>query len=59
MEASQAVASQPQEKSLWGSVKPYFEKESLAALFVGISSGFPFALLASRRAGKSWESSSL
>ena len=33
-------------RSLWDSVKPYFEKESLAAFFVGISSGFPFAMLA-------------
>ena len=47
MEATQAVASTPPQKSLWGSVRPYFEKESLAALFLGISSGFPFALLAS------------
>lgn len=30
----------------WGSaVKPYFEKESLAAFFVGISSGFPYAMI--------------
>ena len=47
MEPTQAVASDAPQKSLWGSVKPYFEKESLAALFVGVSSGFPFALLAS------------
>ena len=47
MEATQAVASTPEQKSLWGAVKPYFEKESLAALFLGVSSGFPFALLAS------------
>ncbi len=33
-------------RSLWGSFKPYFEKESLAAFFLGVSSGFPFALLA-------------
>ncbi|NCA02122.1 MAG: MFS transporter [Sphingomonadaceae bacterium] len=30
----------------WGSaLKPYFEKESLAAFFVGISSGFPYAMI--------------
>lgn len=30
----------------WGSaIKPYFEKESLAAFFVGISSGFPYAMI--------------
>lgn len=34
-------------RSLWDSIKPYLEKESLAAFFVGISSGFPFAMLAS------------
>ncbi|HEX9806651.1 MAG TPA: MFS transporter [Alteraurantiacibacter sp.] len=33
-------------RSLWESVKPYLEKESLAAFFVGVSSGFPFAMLA-------------
>lgn len=33
-------------RSVWGSVKPYLEKESLAAFFLGVSSGFPFALLA-------------
>ena len=33
------------ERSLWNSVSPYLEKESLAAFFVGISSGFPFAMI--------------
>jgi PAT family beta-lactamase induction signal transducer AmpG len=33
-------------RSVWASVKPYLEKESLAAFFLGVSSGFPFALLA-------------
>jgi PAT family beta-lactamase induction signal transducer AmpG len=32
-------------RSLLDSVKPYFEKESLAAFFLGISSGFPFAMI--------------
>lgn len=32
-------------RSLWNSVSPYLEKESLAAFFVGISSGFPFAMI--------------
>ena len=41
------TAMQPNERrSLWESVMPYLEKESLAAFFLGISSGFPFALLA-------------
>ncbi|WP_305095742.1 AmpG family muropeptide MFS transporter [Croceibacterium aestuarii] len=35
-----------QERGLWGSIKPYLEKESLAAFFVGVSSGFPFAMIA-------------
>ncbi|MEO6387782.1 MAG: MFS transporter [Croceibacterium sp.] len=33
-------------RGLWQSILPYLEKESLAAFFVGVSSGFPFALLA-------------
>lgn len=32
-------------RNLWQSVKPYLEKESLAAFFVGISSGFPYAMI--------------
>lgn len=31
---------------LAGALRPYIEKESLAAFFVGISSGFPYALIA-------------
>ncbi len=42
-EASQTVTSG--ERTLWTSIKPYFEKESLAAFFVGISSGFPYAMI--------------
>lgn len=42
-EASQTET--PGERSLRDSIKPYFEKESLAALFVGISSGFPYAMI--------------
>jgi PAT family beta-lactamase induction signal transducer AmpG len=33
------------ERSLWDSVRPYLEKESLAAFFLGISSGFPYAMI--------------
>ncbi len=33
-------------RTMWESVKPYLEKESLASFFLGVSSGFPFALLA-------------
>lgn len=36
----------PTRRNLRDSLKPYLEKESLAAFFLGISSGFPFALLA-------------
>lgn len=41
-EASQTVA---ETRSLAASIKPYFEKESLAAFFVGLSSGFPYAMI--------------
>jgi PAT family beta-lactamase induction signal transducer AmpG len=34
-----------QETSWWDGVKPYFEKAPLAALFLGISSGFPYAMI--------------
>jgi MFS transporter, PAT family, beta-lactamase induction signal transducer AmpG len=30
---------------IWAAVRPYFEKESLAAFFVGVSSGFPYAMI--------------
>ncbi len=42
-ETSQSVASEG--RSLWGAVKPYLEKESLAAFAVGLSSGFPYAMI--------------
>lgn len=45
MQESVAVAPEG-DRSLWGSIKPYLEKESLAAFFLGISSGFPFAMIA-------------
>jgi len=32
-------------RSLWQSVLPYLEKESLAAFFLGVSSGFPYAMI--------------
>ena len=34
-----------QGRSLLGSLKPYLEKESLAAFFLGMSSGFPYAMI--------------
>ncbi len=30
---------------IWGAIRPYLEKESLAAFFVGVSSGFPYAMI--------------
>ncbi|MFN4221474.1 MULTISPECIES: MFS transporter [Novosphingobium] len=33
------------QRSLLGSVRPYLEKESLAAFFLGVSSGFPYAMI--------------
>jgi PAT family beta-lactamase induction signal transducer AmpG len=29
----------------WAALRPYLEKESLAAFFVGVSSGFPYAMI--------------
>jgi PAT family beta-lactamase induction signal transducer AmpG len=34
-----------QRRSLGDAIRPYFEKESLAAFFLGISSGFPYAMI--------------
>lgn len=34
-----------EKRNLWQSISPYFEKESLAAFFVGVSSGFPYAMI--------------
>lgn len=33
------------DRGLWDSVHPYLEKESLAAFFLGMSSGFPYAMI--------------
>ncbi len=32
-------------RSLWSAVKPYIEKEPLGAFFLGVSSGFPYAMI--------------
>lgn len=42
-EPGQAVASD--RRSFIDSVRPYLEKESLAAFFLGVSSGFPYAMI--------------
>src|SRR3546814_13940679 len=34
------------QKTWWDGVRPYLEPAPLAALFLGISSGFPFAMIA-------------
>ncbi|WP_395327162.1 MFS transporter [Novosphingobium sp. BL-8H] len=34
-----------QRRGVWDAVKPYFEKESLAAFALGLSSGFPYAMI--------------
>lgn len=39
------MAEAVEQRSLWGSIRPYLEKESLAAFFLGISSGFPYAMI--------------
>jgi MFS transporter, PAT family, beta-lactamase induction signal transducer AmpG len=42
MVSGDAAAARP-----WrDSIRPYFERESLAAFFVGLSSGFPYAMIA-------------
>jgi PAT family beta-lactamase induction signal transducer AmpG len=41
-----AVEAAAAHRGLWDSIKPYLEKESLAAFFVGVSSGFPYAMIA-------------
>jgi len=43
-EASEQTAP-TERRGLWDSVLPYLEKESLAAFFVGVSSGFPYAMI--------------
>lgn len=32
-------------RGVWGSVRPYFERESLASFMLGLSSGFPYAMI--------------
>lgn len=41
---AKAIETAPQ-RGMWASVRPYFEKESLAAFALGLSSGFPFAMI--------------
>lgn len=39
-------------KSWYDGIRPYFEKAPLAALFLGISSGFPFAMIGANLASR-------
>ncbi|MFC0202967.1 AmpG family muropeptide MFS transporter [Novosphingobium soli] len=39
------AGSSAERRSVWDSIKPYFEKESLAAFLLGLSSGFPYAMI--------------
>lgn len=32
-------------QGMWGAIMPYFEKESLASFLLGLSSGFPYAMI--------------
>lgn len=41
----QATAEMAQSKSWWDGIRPYFERAPLAAFFLGISSGFPYAMI--------------
>lgn len=40
-----ATNAPPPSGGLWGALKPYLAKESLASFFVGLSSGFPYAMI--------------
>lgn len=39
------MSTDASDRNLWDSVRPYLEKESLAAFFLGVSSGFPYAMI--------------
>jgi len=40
-----AIPTDRQAGSWWDGIKPYFEKAPIAAFFVGVSSGFPYAMI--------------
>jgi PAT family beta-lactamase induction signal transducer AmpG len=42
---SRRPAAPPGGGGPWAALRPYLEKESLAAFFVGVSSGFPYAMI--------------
>ncbi len=43
---TEAAATEEKSRSLGDAIKPYIEPQPLAAFFLGISSGFPFAMIA-------------
>lgn len=45
MSEAAAIPSDGRAKSWWDGFRPYCEKAPLAALFLGISSGFPYAMI--------------
>ena len=45
MSEAAVVATGSQTRNWWDGIKPYVEKAPLAALFLGISSGFPYAMI--------------
>ncbi len=45
MSEAAAIPSDVETKGLWQGIKPYFEKAPIAAFFVGVSSGFPYAMI--------------
>ena len=45
MSEAAAIPSDGQSKGLWQGIKPYFERAPIAAFFVGVSSGFPYAMI--------------
>ena len=44
-QSPQSTAAAGATSSLGAALRPYLEKESLASFFLGISSGFPFAMI--------------
>jgi PAT family beta-lactamase induction signal transducer AmpG len=45
IETERSGSGPGQRRGIVGSISPYFEKESLAAFALGVSSGFPFAMI--------------
>jgi PAT family beta-lactamase induction signal transducer AmpG len=43
--AEAAIRDDGESVSWWGGIKPYLEKAPIAAFFVGVSSGFPYAMI--------------